>query len=103
MNENTGYTDNTSYLSLHMIDDRMTSLDPVGEFMSVCQQRHQRALFPSYPDENRLGRGRLVGEGVLLFRQRHHGKSAVTPLSSVAGSQLNAIDFESSRNVRTGV
>ncbi|MED6292176.1 hypothetical protein CHARACLAT_030996 [Characodon lateralis] len=29
-----------------MIDDRMTSLDPVEEFMSVCQQRDISALCP---------------------------------------------------------
>ncbi|MED6262566.1 hypothetical protein ATANTOWER_021775, partial [Ataeniobius toweri] len=60
-------------------------------------KRHQRALSPlSGPSGRPCRRGRLVGEGVLLFRQRHHGKSAATPPSSVTGSQLNAIYFESS-------
>ncbi|MEQ2242691.1 hypothetical protein ILYODFUR_038632 [Ilyodon furcidens] len=86
-----------SYLTLHMIDDLMTLLDPVEEFMSFGQQRHQRAgPLLTGPSGRLCGRGRLVGEEVLLFRQRHHGKSAATPLSSVAGSQLNAIYFESS-------
>ncbi|MEQ2291513.1 Bis(5'-adenosyl)-triphosphatase enpp4 [Ameca splendens] len=31
---------------LDMIDDRMTPLDPVEEFMSVCQQRETSALSP---------------------------------------------------------
>ncbi|MEQ2221869.1 hypothetical protein ILYODFUR_020054 [Ilyodon furcidens] len=45
MNENTGNTDSISfYLTLQMIDDLMTSLDPVEEFMSVCQQRDISAL-----------------------------------------------------------
>ncbi|MEQ2251489.1 hypothetical protein ILYODFUR_011420 [Ilyodon furcidens] len=94
-----------SYLILHMIDDCMTSLDPVEEFISVCQQRDISALFLSDPSpaKRNSGRDRLVGEGVFLFRQWHHGKSAATPLSSVAGSQLNMIYFESSRRVRTAV
>ncbi|MEQ2242457.1 hypothetical protein ILYODFUR_036011 [Ilyodon furcidens] len=38
-----------SYLSLQMIDDRMTSLDPVEEFMSVGQQRDISVLCLPYP------------------------------------------------------
>ncbi|MEQ2281694.1 hypothetical protein AMECASPLE_033055 [Ameca splendens] len=39
------------------------------------------------------GRDQLVGEGVLLFRQWHLGKSAATPLFSVAGRRGETIVF----------
>ncbi|MEQ2231179.1 hypothetical protein ILYODFUR_036879 [Ilyodon furcidens] len=44
MNENTGYTDSISfYLTLHMIGDRMTSLDPV-EFYVFLPAKDIRTL-----------------------------------------------------------
>ncbi|MEQ2197465.1 hypothetical protein XENOCAPTIV_029948 [Xenoophorus captivus] len=74
----------------------MTLLDPVEEFMSVCQQRDISALGLPYPgpakEQCSYSDSGIMG-GLLLPR----------PLSSVSGSQLNAIYFESSRKVCTGV
>ncbi|MEQ2304787.1 hypothetical protein AMECASPLE_030936, partial [Ameca splendens] len=87
-----------SYLTLHMIDERMTLLDPVEELcLSASKETSVRCLSDPGTTKRNSGRERTIGKGVLLYSQWHHGKSAATPLSSVAGSQLNAIYFESSR------
>ncbi|MEQ2159057.1 hypothetical protein GOODEAATRI_018581 [Goodea atripinnis] len=87
-----------SYLTLHMIDDRMTLLDPVEELcLFTSKETSARCLSDPGPTKRNSGRDRSIGKGVLLYSQWHHGKSAATPLSSVDGSQLNAIYFESSR------
>ncbi|MEQ2296373.1 hypothetical protein AMECASPLE_024243 [Ameca splendens] len=105
MNENTGYTDSISfYLTLHMIDDRM-ALDPV-EFMSFASKRHQRAFLPyPVPLEGRVEEDDLWKGGGFIRAVASLGSPLLPPfpLRSCAGSQLNAIYFQSSRNVRTGV
>ncbi|MED6274397.1 hypothetical protein CHARACLAT_015970 [Characodon lateralis] len=117
MNENTGY------LTLDMIDDRM-ALDPV-EFMPFASKRHQRALFPPIPmvicvEEKDLWKGGalyagsgIVGspllplfspsEVVLLFGQWHHRKSTVILFPGCAGRRLMHFILKSSRRVRTRV
>ncbi|MEQ2245969.1 hypothetical protein ILYODFUR_033573 [Ilyodon furcidens] len=76
-----------SYLTLHMIDDRMTLLDPVEELCLFASKETLARCSPPIPMITG-GRDRLVGEGVLLFRQWHHGNSAVTVCLAVAGSRL---------------
>ncbi|MED6265417.1 hypothetical protein CHARACLAT_025233 [Characodon lateralis] len=61
-----------------MIDDRMTPLDPVEEFMSVCQQRETNALSPR-PASHGV---RVVEKG--CSKSGAHRKSAVTPFPGCA-------------------
>ncbi|MED6293852.1 hypothetical protein CHARACLAT_014894 [Characodon lateralis] len=82
MNENTGYTYSISfYLTLHMIDDFMASLDPI-EFMSFCQQKTSTRWASPDPSSSKAvwkesdlweGGEFYAGSGIT-------GKSSATPL-----------------------
>ncbi|MEQ2312135.1 hypothetical protein AMECASPLE_027787 [Ameca splendens] len=70
-----------------MIDDRMTLLDPVEELCLFASKETLARFSPPIPMITG-GRDRLVGEGVFLFRQWHHGNSAVTVCLAVARKLL---------------
>ncbi|MEQ2289773.1 hypothetical protein AMECASPLE_036674 [Ameca splendens] len=70
-----------------MIDDYMTSLDPVEEFMSVCQQRDISTLVsPIWSLSKAVWKRSACWRGVLLFRRGIMGSLLLPPLSSVAES-----------------
>ncbi|MEQ2280879.1 hypothetical protein AMECASPLE_024706 [Ameca splendens] len=90
-----------SYLTLHMIDDRMTSLDPVEEFMFACHQRDISALVsPIRSLSKAVWKRADAATAVLLFGQWRHRKSAVIPFPGCAGRRLMHFILKSSR---TGV
>ncbi|MEQ2316850.1 hypothetical protein AMECASPLE_036689 [Ameca splendens] len=93
-----------SYLTLHMIDDRMTSLDPVEEFMSVCQQRDISALCLPYPVplEGRVEEGGCSNSCAFIWVVASQEVRSY-PISWLCRKKVNALYFESSRKVRTGV
>ncbi|MEQ2227582.1 hypothetical protein ILYODFUR_039042 [Ilyodon furcidens] len=90
------------YLTLHMIDDRMASLDPMKS-LSFCQQKDNSALCsPPIPmvtgvEEGGCSNSRAFSWVVASQEVRSY------PVSWLCLKKVNALYFESSRNVCTGV
>ncbi|MED6250305.1 hypothetical protein ATANTOWER_029070 [Ataeniobius toweri] len=73
-----------------MIDDLMTPLDPVEEFMSVCQQRDISALFLSGQSLSGVpgGRDRTIGKGGAFMQPVASWEVRCYSLLGCAGSRL---------------
>ncbi|MEQ2170467.1 hypothetical protein GOODEAATRI_000549 [Goodea atripinnis] len=104
MNKSTRYTNTDSFVlnSVHLIDDRMTPLDPVEELcLFASKETLARCASLSRPLGDPGRRDQLVGEGcsytVASWEHRCYS------LLGCAGSRLNALYFESFRKVHTGV
>ncbi|MEQ2227127.1 hypothetical protein ILYODFUR_034556 [Ilyodon furcidens] len=84
-----------SYLTLHMIDDRITSLDPVEEFMSVCQQGDISALCLPYPVtlEARVEEGECSNSCAFIWPVASQGVRSY-PVSWLCRKKVNALYFE---------
>ncbi|MEQ2198992.1 hypothetical protein XENOCAPTIV_022059 [Xenoophorus captivus] len=100
MNESTGYTYSDSFVLIlvHMIDDRMTLLELC---LFASKETLARCASPVPVPQRSSGRERFLGKGVLYTASGIMGSPLLPPISSVAGSRLNAIYFESSRKVCT--
>ncbi|MED6234347.1 hypothetical protein ATANTOWER_027508 [Ataeniobius toweri] len=79
MNESTRYTNSDSFVLnlVHMIDDRMTLLDPVEELCLFASKKTlARWVSLSRPLCDLRRRDRFLGIVGVLYGQWHHGKSA---------------------------